>query len=101
MGEADLRRALAGLAAEDLPGVLAEARADARERAREKLADALEAGILAAAAGPPPAVAGEGCYVFGVVRARATAAPAGAALVTEGRPAALVRDVPLARGCEG
>jgi hypothetical protein len=97
MGEADLRRALAGLAAEDLPGVLAEARADARERAREKLAAALEAALLDAASAPPAAPAeGDGCYVFGVVRAGATAAPSGAALITEGGLAAVVRSVPLA-----
>src|SRR3954471_23857325 len=96
MGGGELSGALAALAAEDLPGVLAEARADARERAREKLADALEAGILAAGAEPPPAVAGEGYYLFRVVRAGGTAAPAGAAMVTEGGLAAVVRDVPLA-----
>jgi hypothetical protein len=93
MGEAELRRALASLAAEDLPAVLEQARADARERARTRLADALEAALLDAVREP---VAGEGCYVFGVVRAGAVEPPAGAALVTEGELSAVVRGVPLA-----
>ena len=96
MAEAELRRALAALAAEDLPGVLAEARADARERAREKLADVLEAALLEAAAARTRAAAeGDAWYVFGVVRAGSVRAPDGTALVVEGALAAVVREVPL------
>src|SRR3954453_9587655 len=102
MGESELSRALAALAADDLPGVLAEARADARERAREKLADVLEAALLEAAATPRGSPAeGDGCYIFGVGRAGSVEAPDGAALVVEGALAAVVRDVPLAEYGEG
>jgi gas vesicle protein GvpL/GvpF len=95
MDAAELRRVLAGLAAEDLPGVLAEARADARERARAVLADALEAALLEAAVAPAGAQ-GDGVYVFGVVRAGGIAAPAGTELLAEGGLSAVVRRVPLA-----
>jgi Gas vesicle synthesis protein GvpL/GvpF len=96
MGETELRHALAALAAEDLPGVLAEARADARERARAKLADALEAALLEAVVADAEPEAGDGCYVFGVVRAGSIAAPAATELVDEGGLSAVVRRVPLA-----
>lgn len=95
MGEAELRQALAGLVAEDLPGVLAEARADARERAREKLADVLEAALLDAAVASREPETGDGRYVFGVVRAGSVEAPDGMEMVVEGALAAVVRDVPL------
>jgi hypothetical protein len=96
MGESELSRALAALAAEDLPGVLAEARADARERARETLADALEAALLEAVVAQAEPEEGDGCYVFGVVRAGSVEAPSGAELVGEGGLSAVVRRVPLA-----
>jgi Gas vesicle synthesis protein GvpL/GvpF len=60
--EADLRRALAALAAEDVEAILEEARAGAWARARELIEDALVAEILAAAAAegmPRPPLASE------------------------------------------
>jgi hypothetical protein len=99
MGAAELRSALAAVAAEDAPALIAEARAEARERARTALADAMEAALLERAQAllaPPDEQAGDGCYVFGVVRAGAAEVPAGAAVVTEGALSAVVRDVPLA-----
>ncbi len=85
-GDADerliaLRTALAELATEDLPDVLAQARELARERARDRLAALLTDALLDAAAGtapadvpePPPAAAPQAAaqYVFGVVAAGA------------------------------
>jgi Gas vesicle synthesis protein GvpL/GvpF len=60
--EADLRKALAALAAEDVDTILEEARAGAWARARELIEDALVAEILAAAAGermPRPPVSSD------------------------------------------
>lgn len=101
---AALRRALAELAAEDLPEVVAEARQLARERARAALADALTDTLLELAAGrasaPAPApVSGGAVYMFGVLAAGArtpTPLPAGidghtpVRLLTQGELSAVV-----------
>jgi hypothetical protein len=96
----ELRDAIAGLAGEDAAELVEQARADARARVRAILADAMAEAMLDAARDaiappPPPAEAGDGWYVYGVVRAGAVAPPEGARAVIEGDLAAIVREVPL------
>jgi len=95
--EADLRALAARLAGEDVDAVVAQAREDARARARKLLADAFTDALLDAAAAPPPAPAeeGRGWYVFCVVRDGTLELP-GTELVREGELAAVVTRVPLA-----
>jgi hypothetical protein len=100
--ERELRDAVAALAAADVEEVVEQARADARERARSLLADAMTDALLSQAAAvlaPSPRVTregGRGLYVFGVVRDGPYDLPAGARLMVEVDLAAVVQEVPLA-----
>src|SRR5205823_436165 len=70
---ARLSAALGELADEDLPALIAEARAGAREKARALLEAAFVDALLDRAAAPRPAgggSGGEGWWVYGVIAAR-------------------------------